>query len=315
MDKPLSIIVPAYNVESTLDDCLSSIVSQSFADWELWLVDDGSTDRTTVLCDHWAAKDKRISVLHQSNKGLSGARNSGLEHAQGLYVTFVDADDKLAPDTLIRLMEQLTGHPDYDILEYSFQKTWQDGKHEDFMLPDKVYTSVTDYWLDGQAYLHTYACNKMFRTSLFADVRFPVGVLFEDVLTLSLLLEKATTIATTSCGLYHYFQNPKGITQTADVNLWRMLLNNHLHMLRRLLAEPTINDKHRQQLSTYYMHLLNTQMIVAGYTGEDPVLPHYKVSFGGCITPQSKVKFFLLKAIGLKNLCRLYRLFLKCTGT
>ena len=243
--------------------------------------------------------------------GLSGARNTGIEKAKGLYITFVDADDTLAQDTLHSLMELLTSHPEYEILEYSYRKIWPDGKHEDYTLPDKVFLKSADYWLFAHAYLHTYACNKVFRTSLFADMKFPEGLLFEDIYTLSELLRKDRTVAMTSCGCYHYYQNPMGITQTASVNEWRMLLNNHLPMLRRLLAEKTSENDYRRELSAYYMHLLNTQLLVARHTGEAPVLPSYDVIFSGCMTHQSKAKFFMLKVFGLKGFCQLFRRYKK----
>ena len=92
----ISVIVPVYNVEVYLDKCVKSIVNQSYRDLEIILVDDGSLDRSSELCDMWAQKDRRIRVIHQKNKGLSGARNAGLHIAKGDYLGFVDSDDYIA---------------------------------------------------------------------------------------------------------------------------------------------------------------------------------------------------------------------------
>jgi len=95
----LSIIVPVYKVEQYLDQCIKSILAQTFQDWELILVDDGSPDACPQICDNYAAKECRIYVIHQSNKGQSAARNAGLDVAQGEYITFVDADDEIEKNT------------------------------------------------------------------------------------------------------------------------------------------------------------------------------------------------------------------------
>lgn len=93
----ISVIVPVYRVEKYLNDCIDSILAQTFADFELILVDDGSPDSCPALCDAAAARDSRIRVIHQKNRGLSGARNAGLDAAEGEWIAFVDSDDMLLP--------------------------------------------------------------------------------------------------------------------------------------------------------------------------------------------------------------------------
>ena len=100
-----SVIVPVYNVEPYLKRCLDSILCQTFSDFELILVDDGSTDRSGEICDAYAEQNERIRVIHQENKGLSAARNTGLDHAQGTFVYFVDSDDYLRENLLERVFE------------------------------------------------------------------------------------------------------------------------------------------------------------------------------------------------------------------
>lgn len=93
----VSVIIPVYNVAEYLDDCLHSVVAQTYPILETILIDDGSTDASGAMCDRWAKRDKRITVLHQENLGLSAARNAGLDHATGEYILFVDPDDTVAP--------------------------------------------------------------------------------------------------------------------------------------------------------------------------------------------------------------------------
>lgn len=100
MNPLISIIVPVYNAEKTLGRCVNSISSQTFQDWELLLIDDGSTDRSGKLCDEYASKDQRIKVFHKENGGVSSARNVGLDHAKGEWITFVDSDDWIENDYL-----------------------------------------------------------------------------------------------------------------------------------------------------------------------------------------------------------------------
>lgn len=114
----LSIIIPVYRAEDTLERCIGSILHQSFTSYELILVDDGSPDACPLLCDEYAGKDSRIHVIHKENGGLSDARNVGTKRAKGLYITFIDSDDAIGENTLQQLMEELYQHPDVDILEY-----------------------------------------------------------------------------------------------------------------------------------------------------------------------------------------------------
>ncbi len=107
----ISVIIPVYNAEEWLDRCIQSVLHQSFSEFELILVDDGSTDKSLIICDGYASSDSRIKVIHKANGGVSSARNKALEVARGEFVTFVDSDDYLADDYLANLY-----HPDYDVI-------------------------------------------------------------------------------------------------------------------------------------------------------------------------------------------------------
>lgn len=116
MNCQLSVIVPVYNVEKFLEDCIHSIEEQSFQDYEVILVDDGSTDQSPQICDAYAARDERVRVIHSANGGVSHARNTGIDAARGEYLQFIDADDLLADRNVLRDMMQFTADPEVDLI-------------------------------------------------------------------------------------------------------------------------------------------------------------------------------------------------------
>jgi len=279
----LSVIIPVYCVEATLDRCVESVLCQQVEDMEVILVDDGSPDCCPQKCDEWAQKDTRIRVIHKENGGLSDARNAALDIATGDYITFVDSDDWISPDTYQPLLKLMS---DSDILEYSIA-----GR---LLLEDHRYDSVHDYWIQEKAYSHTYACNKIYRRQLFDDVRYPKGKVFEDVFTLPLLLRNTRKIATTSRGFYHYWYNPNGITATADGTKLSQLLQAHLQ------GNMPMDDH-------YYMYLVNIQIDVRERTKAPIVLPYRKVKVSA-LTGTHKIKALLLNIFGINILCRLFKI-------
>ena len=278
----LSVIIPVYRVEDTLDRCVESVVNQHVDDMEVILVDDGSPDGCPAICDRWAAKDAHIRVIHKENGGLSDARNAGIEIARGEFLTFVDSDDYLEANTLAPLLE-LTD--DTDIVEYSIR--------DRLLLSEHTYTDMSEYWLKEQAYLHTYACNKLFRSRLFDAVRFPKDKVFEDAYTLPLLLKKTRKVKTTAHGFYHYCWNSQGITATATGRQLRQLLEAHL------TNGMPMDD-------TYYLHLLNIQIDVCEHTDDKPMLAPRKVDTG-ILGGAEKLKAITNNILGIKQLCKIIR--------
>lgn len=210
----ISVIVPIYRVEAYLAECMDSILSQTYQDFELILVDDGSPDNCGAICDEYAEKDSRIRVIHQKNGGLSAARNAGLDIAQGEYVTFVDSDDVLHPNYLEYLMRGLAenqadisllhfvrfaeGNPFRDAVPYSVKaiKTGVEACH-------KLYSD--------DAVIYTIACGKLYKTKQFQGVRYPVGKIHEDEGTTYKLLYRAEKVIELDTALYGYRINANGI--------------------------------------------------------------------------------------------------------
>ena len=151
----LSVVIPVFRVENTLRRCVESVLTQSYTDLQVILVDDGSPDSCPILCDRLAASDARIQVIHQENRGLSDARNSGIQMADGEYITFIDSDDYLSPDTYKPLMETLLRNPVIDMIEYPVVE--HEGKGTETKLltfTPEVFTDMHRYWLEAKAYTH-----------------------------------------------------------------------------------------------------------------------------------------------------------------
>ena len=286
----LSVIIPVYCVENTLDRCVESVIAQSIADMEIILVDDGSPDHCPELCDEWAKKDSRIRVIHKEHGGLSDARNAGIDTATGEWLAFVDSDDELGEGTLEKVLPMMEH---YDIVEFPFYRAYGSEQQHLCTFELKVYENMEEYWLKGRGYDHTYVWNKIYRKSLFDHVRFPKGKLFEDIHTLPLLLKQAHRIATTDQGLYYYHWNDKGITATADGQALESLLRANL------------NVKWMDDL--YYMRVLNIQISVYERLKNEILLPYRPVHIGtkGLRTAE-KIKVVLLRVLGVKGVCQLF---------
>lgn len=275
----LSVIIPVYRVEDTLDRCVKSVLGQQVDDMEVILVDDGSPDQCPAMCDKWAENDRRIKVVHQPNGGLSDARNAGIAISTGKCVTFVDSDDWLADNTYKPLL-QLMG--DCDILEFSIA-----GR---LTLEDNVYDDISQYWLQGKTYTHAFAWNKIYRRELFSNVRYPKGKIFEDVYTLPLLLKNARKIRTTHLGSYHYCFNPTGITANAQGDGLAQLLEAHL------TSGMPMDDR-------YHLYLVDIQCDIWESTHTAIVLPRRRLNpaaFSGI----QKIKAITYNLFGIKFLCR-----------
>ena len=282
----LTVIIPVYKTADTLDRCVESVLCQSDG-CELILVDDGSPDVCGDLCDLWAERSDRIRVIHQSNRGLSAARNSGIAHSRAPYVTFVDSDDALDPDTLPRILALLAAHPEYDLVEYPAEIHSGSPRSHQLALA-ATYTDWRRYWLDARAYTHTYACNKVFRRRLFDHCLFPEGRIFEDAWLLPRLLPHCGVIATVAVGCYRYYDNPQGITRCATGADLAMLLDAHCHVL------PLVSS------ADYYAHVVNIALDVCHATGRVPSLPRLPY----WRTP----KLLINRLLGFRLLCLLHQL-------
>lgn len=210
----ITIIVPVYNVEAYLKRCVDSILEQTYKDFEILLVDDGSPDNCGKKCDEYAEKDNRIFVIHQKNGGLSAARNTGLnwfyEQNRSEYITFLDSDDWIHPRYLEILIIGIK--KGYKISACSYTHATETIPYKNCSDIEYEITSPEDFLLN-HSWQYNYATCKLFHKSLFEDVRFPVGKYFEDTFTTYKVLHECDKIAYTGEGLYYYFLNDAGITR------------------------------------------------------------------------------------------------------
>ena len=286
----LTIIIPVYKTEKTLDRCVESILSQDYSDYEIILVDDGSPDLCPEKCDAWTEHDSRIRVIHKANGGLSDARNAGIEVARGDYLTFVDSDDMIAPSTLAPLMNKIAHDESIQILEYPVSI-----KGKNMFIPHNMhYDDIQQYWVVTKAYTHTYVWNKIFRKELFADIRFPVGRVFEDAWIYPLLLQKARSVTTTDKGCYVYTDNLQGITAKADADDLIMLLESNID------RGMTVDD-------AYYLYILNIQLDVYRLSGKILLQERKDIRTSNLRSLSDKIKIITLKIFGIKGLCRIHK--------
>lgn len=259
----ISVIVPVYKVEAYLRRCVDSILNQSFSDFELILVDDGSPDGSGAICDAYGAADFRVHVIHQKNGGLSAARNSGVEwalhHSDSQWIAFVDSDDWVHEDYL-RLLYQAATETGCRISACGFVRTAGEP------LPDiqENYQkhSSADFYCGEELPAGTAAItwNKLYHKELFEHCRFPVGKLHEDEFTTYRLIFRVDAVAYVPAGLYAYFQNREGIM----LSQWNP---RRLHILEAVEqqmedAKAWGNDRFYKKAVKHYIYAIHEQLCV-----------------------------------------------------
>lgn len=219
METAISVIVPVYRVEKYLPACIDSILNQTFTDFELILVDDGSPDRCPEICDETAKRDARVRVIHQANQGLSAARNAGIEAARGAWLSFVDSDDYIAPQFYEKLY-QTAQRTDADCVMCSVQNVDESGKPIDSALmrvADEVKTGREVLRKIGRDDVTPYltAWNKLYRRKLFNTLRYPAGRQNEDVFVFAELFCQVQRAACVAEPLYFYRKRIDSIMNSA----------------------------------------------------------------------------------------------------
>ena len=212
----ISVIVPVYNVEQYLKRCVDSILEQTFTDFELILVDDGSPDNCGAICDEYAQKDSRIHVIHQKNGGLSAARNAGIDwvfaNSDSQWLTFVDSDDWIHPQMMEILLDMVQSSGK-KISVCGYQETAEMAFLEEVPKPVSALWAPEDFFVECNTNA-VIACGKLYHRSCFDMIRYPLGKIHEDEFTTYLLLFEQQQITVTDASLYYYFQNTAGITKS-----------------------------------------------------------------------------------------------------
>lgn len=211
----ISIIVPVYNVEKYVKKCIDSILNQTFKDFELILVDDGSTDNCGKICDEYSKDDSRVRVVHKENGGLSDSRNTGIELSRGEYLGFVDSDDYIAFDMYETLYNNLTLH-NADISVCGIYNCYDGNKYPEcsdkmFMVLDTK--QALKEVLIGEKF-SVPACNKLYKKSLFDNIKYPVGKLSEDAFVTPTLISNSNKVVVTTEPKYYYVHRKGSITSS-----------------------------------------------------------------------------------------------------
>ncbi|HEM6214185.1 TPA: glycosyltransferase [Streptococcus suis] len=263
----VSVIVPVYNVEKYLSQCLDSIIHQTYKNLEIILVNDGSTDGSGKICDDYAAKDGRIKVIHQENGGLSDARNKGLDLMTGQFVTFVDSDDYLENNCIHTLYTYAyTCKTDISIgkfiefeentSQFLFHNHLNNGNKIEFLTGDQCLERHHKYFLS----IFVTAWAKLYRTSLFNDsnpckkIRYPLGVLHEDQYTTHKLFFKSNKIVFVNDYLYVYRVRKNSITNTP---LSDKRIMDNIRGLEEKIIDFCLLNKDMTLLREHYLFYLN----------------------------------------------------------
>lgn len=221
----VSIVLPIYNVEKYLNRCMDSVVNQTYKNLEIIMVDDGSTDACSQMCDEWLIKDARVKVVHKENQGLGMARNTGIENATGEYVCFFDSDDYIANDTIERLYDMAT-RESADIVTFGFHVVDKNGSITSTVLPDTekesyVGDEIEEIFLPDlisknphtgkETKLWMSAWASMFSLKLISEIEWKFvserEVISEDVYSLLWLYKSVNKVCVLPIALYHYCEN------------------------------------------------------------------------------------------------------------
>ncbi|RNL45780.1 glycosyltransferase family 2 protein [Paraeggerthella hongkongensis] len=218
----ISVVVPVYNVEKYVGKCIESILNQSYKSFELLLIDDGSTDGSAAICKKACERDPRIKYFYKQNGGLSDARNFGLERIRGAYVSFIDSDDWVERNYLEYLHDSIK-LKDSDIATCVFmlcrengKKPWKRIAEQPIVLSSRE--ALLSLLFDDM--INVSANGKLLRSSLFADIRFPLGKKYEDVGTTYKLIQLADSVAVGGAPLYNYVMRESSITHSGGIGVF-----------------------------------------------------------------------------------------------
>ncbi len=220
MSPLVSIIVPVYNVEKYIEKCVNSLTDQSYDNIEIILVDDGSPDKSGVICDKMSSKNTKIIVIHKENGGVSSARNAGIERANGEYICFVDGDDFVTSD-YIKDMLDIAQTQNVDIVTCNQYKIWSNEKKIELFGNDiplgqyiiKTGINTLSDMLYGKTCYATCCC-KLYKKTIFSEIRFPALSMGEDSFTMYNCFLKATNVAHLHKPNYYYLQHQESAMHT-----------------------------------------------------------------------------------------------------
>lgn len=291
METLVSIIVPVYNVRECLDECLESIVRQTYSNLEIILIDDGSTDGSEIKCEEWHLKDKRIQVLHQKNGGLSAARNAGLNICRGEWIVFVDSDDIL-PEDSVELLLELVIEKNAMIGQGNFVTLDKKATIEKVTIeeanPEEVFEGKD--FLKSKLFV-TMAWGKIYHRAVWENRRFRSGIIYEDYDIMYRVMYETTRVGFTSKLVYCVREREGSITRSR-FSAERLILIDIDE--RKILYFQEKEDGYllEQAYQSYYSNLLHLYKM----SGMQDIVRKYRKNFK---------HFIQLKNIGFRTKVKL----------
>lgn len=258
MNPTISIIIPVYNVEKYIHRCINSILNQTFKDFELILVNDGSTDNCGEICDFYGSIDDRVKVIHKNNRGVSDARNRGIDIAKGNYISFVDSDDFIELDMYESMYKKIE-EDNADICICGIREIKEDGNIIQQYIPSNINLK--------EIITRAYPCNKLFNKELFKDNRFKVGRYYEDLELIPKLYLDTNNITYIKEIKYNYVKRDGSITSKVDDKILDWLLS--YVDLKKYMIEKDIFNKYKNEFNdscikfgkTYIYHLYHYNIV------------------------------------------------------
>ena len=259
----VSIIIPVYNVEKYLKECIDSVLSQTYINYEIILIDDGSTDKSSKICDDYSAKFSNITVKHIENAGLSNARNVGINLSSGEYLMFLDSDDYWDNKYCLQdIMNNLDDNYDSDLLIFRYKKYFEESKSyvlsskeldESYNYKNHSKNEIFEYMLDKNAFFAS-ACNKVIKRSSIIEnnLLFQVGATSEDIEWCARLIIKVKNISLSNNCFYVYRYREDSITNTMDISNIVCLKNNILQCIN---YANDINSDDKEFYTLYFNYI------------------------------------------------------------
>lgn len=270
----VSVIIPVYNVEKYIDKCLESIVCQTYKYLDIILVDDGSTDQSPKICDDWAARDERIRVIHKSNRGLSSARNAGMDIALGELFSFIDSDDFIELDMYETMVDEIIKSGKDIACCGRIVDIWGIREKTEFTMDTRKEFTCIDAIKEVLLLrnIDVSACDKVYKKKLFEEIRYPEGKISEDAAVIFQLLNKSNGIIHVGKPFYHYIFRKNSISKSTYSHKKYDSFENCLNTLE------FVKSNHRNLM--IYANIYNTQicgnLIESMYDGTDALKKYYE---------------------------------------
>lgn len=308
MEELISVVVPIYNVENFLEKCVDSILSQTYSNLEIILINDGSQDNCLKICRNYELKDSRIIVIDKKNGGLSSARNAGIDKATGKYIMFIDSDDYIEKNMVEKLYNNISLN-DADISICNFFFTYKnENKRNKAILNTTIDDESKFSYLYGKYSLQTIiSWNKLYKKELFNEIRYPDGLIHEDQYIICDLLDKSKKINyMTDEFLYYYVQRDNSIMSTFNINRFDVIkgLNRRIEFFESKKYNMLINRTKVEKIQLLYQLLKESKKSTVEDKNKD-IIKAEEIDFkntccelkGAKIDVKSKIKLILIEKL------------------